>query len=194
MGTLRAIFTINISALSEAALRAKLAGYIARLRREYAQKQLTQEFLKKQRENNILDYYDNLFYEDEREQVRYLDYQDRRRIDRRQETLDLALSIENYRKRDLLYSGFWVRIEDAPENSHAKFAFTPPGAFGWRVLEYSDIYSALDTQWEYDYGGNLNAHLTSTFGTGIDSFTAMEDIPRFNYKRGYSPWNLVPRH
>ena len=43
MGTLRAIYTIDISPLSEAALRVKLADRIAKIRREYAQKQLTDD-------------------------------------------------------------------------------------------------------------------------------------------------------
>jgi len=157
---------LDLSALSEEAIRAKLASVINRIKQEYSRQEGEKEA-------------DKEVIEEKKEQKTYenklVERADPRQINNDPSVLNQRLDLKNYRFRDKLYGGFWIRYENRPEFQHALFCFTSPGSFGWRVLNYDQIYDSVSPVWVYDYGAKLDEFMQSLYGYDKYNFIATED-------------------
>ena len=174
---------LDLSALSEEAIRAKLASVINRIKLEYSrqegEKEADKEVIEERKEQKT---YENQLVE----------RADPRQINNDPSVLNQRLDLKNYRFRDKLYGGFWIRYENRPEFKHALFCFTSPGSFGWRVLNYDQIYDSISPVWVYDYGEKINQFMQGLYGYDKYNFQATEDEFFYLKSQQIDEYSIIP--
>ena len=180
---------LDLSGLSDEAIRSKLAGQIQQIQDSYSR-----EEAEVQKDREVIDSKVRKERGEQRYTNRIGQRIDPREINTDPEVLGQRLDFKNYRPRDKLYGGFWIRIENRPEFAHALFCFTSPGSFGWRVLRYDDIYLFDKPIWEYDYGYEMEQYIQTIYGPdfSLDNFRSYEDIPLFNKVNRIDSYDMLP--